>query len=67
MLKKTFIRLIVMGILSFACFFLLIALNRAEKTAYQHSVETDANNDNLHSRGEFILESFIGSVLAGTH
>ena len=66
MLKKTFIRLIVMGILSFACFFFLISVNKTQKTAYQHSVETDANNGHLHSGGEFILESFIGSVLAGT-
>ena len=67
MLKKTFIRLLVIGIIVFASFFVFISATRTEQPANTDSTETGVNKENLRPQGEYILESFVGSVLIGIH
>ncbi|MBC7828899.1 MAG: hypothetical protein H7122_14215 [Chitinophagaceae bacterium] len=64
MLKKTFIRLMLLGTIAFACFFILIS---ATKTHDADCIESDAKNNDSNSQGDFILKNFIGSVLIGTN
>ena len=67
MLKKTFIRLLVLGTIVFASFFVLISAARTEQPVNTDLTESDVKGENSHPQGEFILESFIGSVLIGVH
>jgi hypothetical protein len=67
MLKRTFIRTIVLGSVVFACFFILVSADRSSETLSRDGIETGAQNDKTQSKGEFILESFMGSAVIGTH
>ena len=67
MLKRTFIRLLVLGTIVFATFFVFISATRTEQPANIDSTESDMSGENRYPQGEFILESFIGSVLIGIH
>jgi hypothetical protein len=65
MLKKTFIRLLVLGTIVFASFFVFISATRTEQPANTDSTESGIHNENGRPHGDFILESFISSVLIG--
>ncbi|MGZ5134244.1 MAG: hypothetical protein ACXWCG_03810 [Flavitalea sp.] len=67
MLKKTFIRILVLGTIVFASFFVLISATRTEQPVNTDLIESDMSGENRYPQGEFILESFIGSVLFGIH
>lgn len=67
MLKKTFIRLILLGTIVFAAFFVLISANKSQEPVNAECIDSDVKNNNTQSQGDFILKSFIGSVLIGTN
>lgn len=66
MFKKTFIRLMLLGTIVFASLFVLISANKTPDPINSDCIESDAKNENTQSQGDFILKSFIGSVLIGT-
>lgn len=65
MLKKTFIRLILIVTLVFALFFAFVAHPQAPTT---DCAESNNKKDNNYTQGEFIIwETVIRSIPSGTH
>jgi len=65
MFKKTFIRLILLGTITFALFFLFISVNKAQTIPAPDCIETGTANENTYPQGEFILETMIGAISIG--
>ena len=64
MFRKIFVRLVVLGTLTFALFFLLAAAEGERQIQETDSTESGVNTAE-HPAGEFILETIVGSVLIG--
>lgn len=54
------------GTIAFASFFIFISVNKSTETAEAEFTESNTNKANT-SQGEYILESFVGSILIGTN
>jgi cytochrome oxidase Cu insertion factor (SCO1/SenC/PrrC family) len=63
MLKRTFIRLIVLGSLAFTLSFVLVSAQKARQSANSGCTETETKTADKSASGEFILESRVGSLL----
>gem|GEM_PF-6759826 len=65
MLKKTFIRILLLGTMVFATFFVLISANKPQAAVNSDCTETEIKKEEIHPQGEFIWESFAGTILIG--
>jgi hypothetical protein len=61
MLKKTFIRLMLLGTMAVATFFIIVAVQKPYRAEL-----TEAGADS-HSHTEFIFEGMVGSMLIEVH
>jgi hypothetical protein len=67
MLKKTFIRLVLLGIMAFASFFTVISATREEEPVTSENTNSGSADEKLQPSGELILETLAGSILEGTN
>lgn len=67
MLKKTFTRLVLIGILAFALFFVLISASKVQQPMDAECTESGIKTETMRPTGEFIVESLVGSILVGTN
>lgn len=65
--EKTFIRLMLLGSLAFASFFVFISSQKDQEPVNTECTGSDTKKSTANLRGEFILEGIVGSVLLGTN
>lgn len=64
MFRRTFLRLFLLGCLAFALFFALVSTQKSRE-AENDGAGSETKTESTRPSGEFILESFVGSVLLG--
>ena len=67
MLKKPLIQILLMGIIAFASVFVIISATKVPDTQGADSIESSSKTEAINPSGDFILETFVGSILIGTN
>jgi hypothetical protein len=67
MLKKTFIQILLIGVIAFASIFIITSATKAPDTVVPDAVETNTKSETMNPSGEFILETLVGAILIGTN